>query len=60
MNQPELNEVIKQLRRAAEILESNVSEQTKIKTLVHIGGISTHLGERLGHQKFEKDLKSVA
>jgi prefoldin subunit 5 len=60
MNQPELNEVIKQLRRTVEILESDASEQTKIRTLVHIGSISTHLGERLGHQKFEKDNKSVA
>lgn len=54
MNQDELTQVVIQLRRAAEILESDNSIATKINTLEAIGGICTHHGKRWGQEEFTK------
>jgi hypothetical protein len=47
MTQVELNELVIQLRRAAEILEdSNISKAEKIQTLKTIGAICSHRGSQ--------------
>lgn len=54
MTQDEINQVVIQLRRAAELLESDSEIATKINTLETIGAICSHHGRRWGDAEFYK------
>ena len=58
MTPDQINDIIIQLRRAAEILEDkNEKVSDKIQTLKTIGSISTHRGEQWHEQVFNDTLK---
>ncbi len=60
MTQDEINQVVIQLRRAAELLESvETPNSTKINTLETIGAICTHHGKRWGDSEFYKLVDSL-
>ncbi len=55
MTQDEITQVVIQLRRAAELLESaETATATKINTLETIGAICSHHGRRWGDSEFYK------
>lgn len=54
MTQDQLNQVVIQLERAAEILASEASIAEKINTLETIGAICSHHGRRWGDEEFYK------
>ena len=60
MTQDELNQVIIQLNRSIEILQSESPAATKINTLEKIGAICTHHGQRWGDEEFYKLVDSLA
>lgn len=59
MTQEELNQVIIQLNRSIEILQSDVPASTKINTLEKIGAICSHHGRRWGDEEFYKLVDSL-
>ena len=59
MTQDQLNQVVVQLERAAEILRSEATTAEKINTLEAIGAICSHHGKRWGDEEFYKLVDSL-
>ena len=59
MTQDQLDQVVIQLRRAAELLETSESVATKINTLETIGAICSHHGRKWGDEEFYKMVDSL-
>ena len=59
MTQDQLNQVVIQLERAAEILKSPATPAEKINTLETIGAICSHHGRRWGDEEFYKMVDSL-
>ena len=59
MTQDQLNQVVVQLERAAEILRSEATAAEKINTLEAIGAICSHHGKRWGDEEFYKLVDSL-
>jgi hypothetical protein len=59
MNLEQQITVAQQLERAAEIMRSDATDETKINTLVRIGSICTYTGNRWGDETFNKFLDTL-
>ena len=59
MNEEQQLTVAQQLERAAEIMRSDATDETKINTLTRIGSICTYNGNKWGDETFNKFLDNM-